>query len=157
MEHFMTDAEKERFLNRVKIETEDIGKNKNPKEAFIATLDTYQQNMKTQISDLEKLVEVQTYLLNTIQKLYDSASNNLPKDILKTEIATKQQIIMQAKSSIALMRARVDLGESLQTVLINNYTMLNDIDFYFNGVLNMPELESRKAAILSEDKKDVVK
>lgn len=151
-EHLMTHAEKEKFLKRVKIETEEISGTSDPKTEFLTKIDAYQESMIKQVAELEKLIKVQEYLLQNTEKLYNAVANDLPKDVLKSEISTKQEIILQARSSMILMRERIELGKKLKDELNANYNFLNDVDFYFNGALNMPELETRRTEILNKDK-----
>ena len=146
-QRLMTNKEKEQFLNKVKIVTEDIATSSDPKDTFKASLNTYQDSMKEQISNLKKLLKVQIEMRNYANSLLDKEIG-LDEETVKTEIKTRDEVIAGVRSSIAVMEERVRIGESLADKLIDSYDILVDLDFYWNGVLNMTGTPERAKQVV---------
>lgn len=141
-ERFMTTEEKEKFLQRVKIETEDFVGTGDPKAIFEKSLHQYQKDMCEQIKKLNSLIKVQQRVKKDVETLYaeeELCSTDLDLDTIKAEISTKDEVINGARASAAVMKEKVRIGEKLIPKLVKNYDLLCEIDFYFGGVLNLSE------------------
>jgi hypothetical protein len=152
-QRLMTDAEKEQCLKRVKIETEDVPQSNKPEDVFAQTLKSYQDGMKEQIENLNKLLSVQYKMKAYAEILYSESENELDKDTLKTELASREDIIAKARSSAAIMQERIAIGETLHETLVKNYNLIADLDFYFGGVMNMPETTARVQRVVEDNVK----
>lgn len=156
-ERLMTPQEKEKFLSRVKIEQENFVGSNEPEVIFENSLSKYQEDMEAQVDNLHKLIKVQTKLRADVEKLYEKEQSNstgLDLETLKAEIATKDKVINGARASAAVMEERIKLGKTLIPELVNKYSFVCDLDFYFNGALNLSETPNRVQQIVENNVKE---
>ena len=156
-QRFMTNEEKEKFLNRVKIETSDCIGTDEPSAIFEKSLNTYQEEMREQVQRLQNLVEVQKCLKKDAETLLAQEElhcTGLDLETIKNEIATKDKVINGARASIAVMQERIKVGKVIKTRLIKNYKLICDIDFYFNGALNLSETPKRVQQVVENNVKE---
>jgi len=147
----MTAEEKKKFLDKVKIEIEDVAKNTTPEEQFRTQLESYQNGMKKQVEELEALIDLQNHLLDYCKGLFEDETITFSHDSMKTEIATKQEFVMKASKSVALMKAKIAMGDKLISSAVKHYDFLAALDFYLGGVLNTPDLEKRRNEVLKDN------
>lgn len=150
----MTDEEKEQFLSKVKIECEDYVGTDEPIVIFEKSLNTYQSDMQDQVERLQNLVSVQERLRADAQELYASeelSCTGLDLQTIKNEIATKDKVINGARASIAVMKERIKIGNQIKNKLIKNYKLICDLDFYFNGALNLSETPQRVQRVVEDN------
>lgn len=156
-QRLMTDEEKEKFLSRVKIETQDVAESAAPIDIFEKSLSIYQSDMEDQIERLKNLVAVQKRLKKDTETLYaeeELCPTGLDLETIKNEIATKDKVINGAMASIAVMQERVKVGNIIKAKLLKNYKLVCDLDFYFNGALNLSETPKRVQEVIDKNVKE---
>ena len=154
----MTVEEKEKFLSRVRIETEDIPESQSREDVFKASIQSYNDSMQEQIIRLKSAISLNEYMRQTVLKLLET-SNDLPdsinEEVLKTEISTRDSILAKMIESKLLMEKRLQLSDKVCQFCIAHYDELIDLDIYFGGVIGLPETRQLTENILENVDKHI--
>lgn len=151
---FMTQEEKEKFVDKIRIETEDCPKSLDGRQVLIETLASYNANMIEQIERINSAIPLHEQLKQIVTKQLENGTGRSKKvtdETLKTEINTRTEIINQMTKSKLLMQARLALSDKILKFCIENYEDIVDLDLYFGGGIGFNETQQKMEDIVNNN------
>lgn len=148
--------EKEKLIDRIKIEVEDIPTTVNPVEQFLVNAETYNRGMEEQIERINTSLPLHYQIkdevfgqLNGLAKRAEYMCNyNTSDEALETELRTREEIISRMLESRALMEARLLISDDVIKFVKNHFEDIVKLDLYFGCVLNIEATRERVEEII---------
>ena len=93
--------------------------------------------MREQLNNMKYMISANENICRSISELYDKCSSENMKEIYKQELGSREDIIVQLKQSMAVMKKRIELTDSIREIVESNLLVLKNIDFYFGNQLKI--------------------
>lgn len=111
------------------------------KDEFQYSLNSYVEEMKASIPDMEKQLAVQKLILENMENFHPF-EDKYDISLYNADIETRRNIVEQLETTIQVVKKRIELAQqNLVGWAMDNYEMLSKFNFFVNNSLKLKDYE----------------